>query len=459
MAQVFRSGTTSARHRVDVLHAHIAAISASSDCSALTSSTTSARQAAAFGRVGTRNPSDVVVVAAKRTAITRASKGAFKDTTPDNLLVAVFEATLNEARVKPAQIQDVVVGNVQQAGAYHLPARMAQLRCGFPVDVPLRAVNRQCASGLQAVADVATDIASGIIDVGMAAGVEHMTSGGSPNDGTMAVPPIDMEQVMQHDKARDCLVPMGVTSENVAFKYGVTRERQDAFASWSHDKALQAQATGAFNSEIVPVRLQVTTKDGGTPHVVVVDKDECPRSGSTPAVLSKLKPVFKPDGSTTAGNSSPLNDGAAAVLLMRRSEAERLGAPVLGVFRGFRAVGVEPACMGIGPSVAIPALLKDVGLTMRDIDVFEINEAFASQAVYCADVLGIPTVPGSRKLNPLGGAIALGHPLGCTGARQTATLLHYLKTLPLSSGKKGKLGVVSMCTAGGFGAAALFEGV
>ena len=214
----------------------------------------------------------------------------------------------------------------------------------------------------------------------------------------------------------------------------------------SHAKAINAIKKGLFKDEIVPVK--VTVKDEkGDEKEVVVDQDEGPREGTNLEGLAKLKPAFRKGGSTTAGNASQVSDGAAAVLLMRRSEAEKLGAPIIGVFRGFKVAGVPPEIMGIGPAFAIPALLQDVGLTVKDIDIYELNEAFGSQATYCAEKLGIP----DEKLNPLGGAIALGHPLGCTGARQVGTLLHQLRRT------KQKLGVVSMCIGTGMGAAAVFE--
>ena len=235
--------------------------------------------------------------------------------------------------------------------------------------------------------------------------------------------------------AKDTLTAMGITSENVAEKYGISRERQDRMAVQSHEKALKAQKAGLFKDEIVPVTVTVQDKDGNEKEVTVT-ADEGPKEGTTMEVLGKLKPAFKKGGSTTAGNASQVSDGAAAVILARRDFAEKNKLPILGVFRGFKAVGVDPALMGIGPLPAILSLSAATGVKLDDVDVFEINEAFASQASYVQDQLKIP----DAKLNPLGGAIALGHPLGCTGARQTATLLHQLKR----TGKK--LGVVSMCT-------------
>ncbi|NWW23164.1 THIKB thiolase, partial [Falcunculus frontatus] len=268
--------------------------------------------------------------------------------------------------------------------------------------------------------------------------------------------------MMDNPKARDCLIPMGITSENVAEKFGVSRKKQDAFALASQQKsppkyfnlsysfvtrAAKAQQMGLFKTEIVPVKTTVSDDDGNK-KTITVHQDEGIRPSTTLEGLAKLKPAFKEDGSTTAGNASQVSDGAAAVLLAKRSKAAQLGLPVLGVLRSFAVVGVPPDVMGIGPAYAIPVAVEKAGLTLNDIDIYEINEAFASQAVYCVEKLGIPM----EKVNPLGGAIALGHPLGCTGARQVVTLLNELK-------RRGKraYGVVSMCIGTGMGAAAVFE--
>lgn len=406
---------------------------------------TGASQVKTFGKVGTKSPSDVVIVSALRTAICKANKGKFKDTTPDDMLMPVLEAVLKQSKVPAAVLGDVIVGNVSTVGAYAMPARAAQLRAGYPAEVPLRTVNRQCSSGLQAVASIASEIAAGYIDAGVGAGVESMTMGGAPGDPS-TLPPFNMSAVFDHPLAAQCLNSMGETSEKVAEKFGVSREKQDGLAVKSHAKAANAIKKGLFKEEIVPVKVIVKDADGNEKEVIV-DTDEGPREGTNLEGLAKLKAAFRKGGSTTAGNASQVSDGAAAVLLMRRSVAEKLGAPIIGVFRGFKVAGLAPEIMGIGPALAIPELLKDTGLGISDIDIYEINEAFGSQAVYCVEKLGIP----EEKLNPLGGAIALGHPLGCTGARQVATLLHQLKR----TGKK--TGVTSMCIGTGMGAAALFE--
>ncbi|KAH7290385.1 hypothetical protein KP509_30G046000 [Ceratopteris richardii] len=250
-------------------------------------------------------------------------------------------------------------------------------------------------------------------------------------------------------KVQDCLLPMGVTSENVAERYNVTRRAQDEAAVTSHARAAAATAQGKFKDEIIPVETKLVDPKSGEEKPVVISVDDGIRPGTTLASLSKLKPVFKKNGSTTAGNSSQVSDGAGAVLLMKRGVALKKNLPILGVFRSFAAVGVDPAVMGIGPAVAIPAAVKAAGLEISDIDLFEINEAFASQYTYCLQKLGLDP----EKVNVNGGAIALGHPLGATGARATATLLHEMKR----RGKDCRFGVVSMCIGTGMGAAAVYE--
>ncbi|XP_004419563.1 PREDICTED: 3-ketoacyl-CoA thiolase, peroxisomal isoform X1 [Ceratotherium simum simum] len=384
---------------------------------------------------------DVVVVHGRRTAIGRAGRGGFKDTTPDELLSAVMTALLQDVKLSPAQLGDICVGNVLQPGAGAVMARIAQFLSDIPETVPLSTVNRQCSSGLQAVASIAGGIRNGSYDIGMACGVESMSLADRGNPGNIT------SRLMEKEKARDCLIPMGITSENVAEKFGISREKQDAFALASQQKAARAQSKGCFQAEIVPVTTTVHD-DKGTERSIIVAQDEGIRPNTTMEGLAKLKPAFKKGGSTTAGNSSQVSDGAAAILLARRSKAEELGLPILGVLRSYAVVGVPPDIMGIGPAYAIPVALQKAGLTVNDVDIFEINEAFASQAVYCVEKLGLPP----EKVNPLGGAVALGHPLGCTGARQVITLLNELK-------RRGKraYGVVSMCIGTGMGAAAVFE--
>lgn len=268
--------------------------------------------------------------------------------------------------------------------------------------------------------------------------MHQMGVGMNPDQFSAAIP--------DSANAMACLMPMGITSENVAAKYGIPRETQDAMAAESHKKALAAQSAGSFDSEIIPVKTKVKDAEGNAKEVTVA-KDEGPRAGTTAEGLSKLKAAFKAGGSTTAGNASQFSDGASLVLLARRSTAKQLGLPILARFRSYSVVGVDPALMGIRPAVAIPAALEKAQLSVGDIDIYEINEAFASQATMTVQHLNIP----AAKVNPKGGAIALGHPLGCTGSRQIATLLPELKR----TGKK--LGVVSMCIGTGMGPAGVIE--
>jgi len=388
----------------------------------------------------TKSDNDVVIVSAIRTPIGKAPRGSFKDTHPVDLLTTVLKATLDRTKIDPNSIEDVCVGNVSLFGAGATQARMALFLAGYPEKTSVMSVNRQCSSGLQAVASIANAIANGQIQIGLAAGFESMSRSKKPEEMEEINP-----KVFDNEKARECLFTMGQTSENVAERYGVTREVQDRFALESQQKALKAQKEGKFDAEIVPVVTQVIGADGET-KTITVTKDEGIRP-TTYEALVKLKPAFKEGGSTTAGNSSQTSDGAAAVLLMKRSIAKKLGLKVLGTFRGFATIGVPPSFMGIGPAFAIPKLLEQTGLKINDVDIYEINEAFASQAVYCVEKLGIP----KEKVNPNGGAIALGHPLGCTGARMVATLLNELHR------SKGKYGVISMCMGTGMGASALIE--
>ncbi|XP_075068285.1 3-ketoacyl-CoA thiolase, peroxisomal [Mixophyes fleayi] len=384
---------------------------------------------------------DIVIVHGRRTPICKAKRGGFKETTPDELLSCVMSAVLKDVNLKPELVGDICVGNVLQPGAGPLVARISQFLSEIPETVPSSCVNRQCSSGLQAIINIAGGIRNGSYDIGLACGVESMSLRSVGNPGDISPRTVD------NSTARDCLIPMGITSENVAEKFGITRQKQDAFSLASQQKAAAAQTSGRFKAEIVPVTTTFTDDQGNT-RTITVSEDEGIRANTTLEGLGKLRPAFKEGGSTTAGNASQVSDGAAAVLLSKRSTAMQLGLPIMGVLKSFAVIGVPPDVMGIGPAYAIPMALKKAGLTIHDIDVYEINEAFASQAVYCVEKLGIPV----EKVNPNGGAIALGHPLGCTGARQTVTLLNELKR----RGKRG-LGVVSMCIGTGMGAAAVYE--
>jgi acetyl-CoA acyltransferase len=390
--------------------------------------------------MSSKNPRDAVVVAAVRTPVTKAKRGALKDTRPDDLLTLAIQGLLAKVpSFNPAEVDDVIIGTAMPEGEQGMNmARTAALAAGVPYTVPAMTINRFCSSGLQSLGQAAAAINAGWTDAAITGGVESMSQipmGGdrpSPNPTLMSNNP-------------EVYTPMGITSEKVASRFGVTRAEQDAFAARSHVKAAAALAEGRFVEETVPVATR-TFKDGKWVDVVVT-ADDGVRADTTAEGLSKLKAAFSTTGTTTAGNSSQVSDGAAATLVMSRAKAESLGLPILGVVRSYAVVGVEPEVMGIGPAKAIPAALAKAGLSLGDIDVFEINEAFASQAVYCVRELGIDV----DKVNPNGGAIALGHPLGCTGAKLTATLLHEMKR------RSARYGVVSMCIGGGMGAAAVFE--
>lgn len=309
----------------------------------------------------------------------------------------------------------------------------------IPQSSSVMTVNRQCSSGLQAVATVASAIKNGYYDIGIGGGVESMTMHYGPQALNMNV----SEKILAYPPASDCLLPMGITSENVASKFGINREKQDQLALASHKKAATALQQELFTEEIIPV--ETSSEESG--EKIIIKTDDGIRGDVSLEGLKKLKTVFKEDGTTTAGNSSQVSDGAAAVLMMKRKTAKKLGLSVMAKFISFAVTGVPPSIMGIGPAVAIPEAVKKAGLQMKDIDIFEINEAFASQTVYCIEKLGLDI----NKVNPKGGAIALGHPLGCTGARQIATLLPELR-------RQGKsLGVISMCIGTGMGAAAVIE--
>jgi len=387
-----------------------------------------------------KNPRDPVVVAAVRTPVTKSKKGGLKDTRPDDLLMIALKGLLERVPgFDPASIDDVVVGTAMPEGEQGMNvARIASLGAGLPDSVPAMTLNRFCSSGLEALAQAGSNIAAGWYDVAIAAGVESMTMipmGGdrpSPNPTLMAEQP-------------DIYVTMGMTSENVCSRFGVPRADQDALAVRSHQKAAAAIAAGRFADEIVPVKTR--SFDGTAWKDVTISIDDGVRADTTAEGLGKLRAAFSKTGASTAGNSSQTSDGAAAVLVMAREKAEALGLTPLGVLRSYAVVGVPADIMGIGPAKAIPKALSKAGISVADVDLFEINEAFASQAIYCARELGLD----AEKVNVNGGAIALGHPLGCTGAKLTATLLHEM-------GRRGsRYGIVSMCIGGGMGAAAVFE--
>lgn len=393
------------------------------------------------GALTSQHADDVVIVSAVRTAITKGNKGGFKDTNVEDLLAGVLKATLDKTGIDPRLIEDVAVGTVLSPGGGATLFRAGSLVAGIPNTAAVNAVNRQCSSGLQAVVQIAHEIQSGMIEVGIGAGAESMTQ----HYGAGAMGSIS-EACEANEEAADCTVPMGITSENVAKEFNVTRVDQDRFAAESYRRAEAAQKAGLFNEEIVPLKAKFTDPKTGEEREIVVDRDDGIRAGTTYESLAKLKAAFDKDGFTTAGNASQVSDGAAAVLLMKRSKAQSLGLPIIGKFVAASVVGVPPRIMGVGPAYAIPAVLKKAGITKDDVDIFEINEAFASQALMSIRTVGIDLA----KVNPKGGAIAFGHPLGCTGARQISTLLTELKR----TGKQ--VGVTSMCIGTGMGMAAVF---
>jgi len=371
---------------------------------------------------------EAVIVSAVRTPVGKAVRGAYRDVRPEDLGAAVVRAAVERVPgLAPGDVEDVIIGCAMPEGQQGLNvARTISLHAGLPVSVPAQTVNRFCSSGLQTIAQAAERIMAGFADVIVAGGVESMSAvpmGGHtprPHPGIVADNPA-------------LYTAMGNTAEIVAERYAIPRDKQDAFAARSHERAIAAIAEGRFKDEIVPF--------------AGLDTDEGPRAGSTPEILGKLRPAFSAKGSVTAGNSSQMSDGAAAAVVMSRERAEALGAEILAIFRGYAVTGCNPDEMGIGPAFAIPKLLEMTGLSKDDIDLFELNEAFASQSVYVVETLGLDP----DKVNVNGGAIALGHPLGCTGAKLTATLLYELKR------RGGRYGVVTMCIGGGMGAAGLFE--
>jgi acetyl-CoA acyltransferase len=383
---------------------------------------------------------DIVIVDAVRSAVGRAIKGSLAQKRPDELAGEVIRGLL--ARVpnaKPELIEDVVLGCAMPEGEQGLNiARVAGFLGGLPDTTSAMTINRFCSSGLQALALAAGAIKLGSNDLVIAGGVESMSMVPMTGYKLSASP-----EAMEHFPA--VYTPMGITAENVAKRFGISRREQDEFAVKSQDKASAAIKAGRFDAEIVPVK--AISFDGNQRVLTDFKVDEMPRAGTTVEALAALKPAFSQGGSVTAGNASPLSDGAAAMLVATDAKARSLGLPKLGYLRGFVTVGVDPAIMGIGPEPAIRKLVERTGVSLDKIDVFEINEAFASQCVYVQKKLELP----DDKLNVNGGAIALGHPLGCTGAKLVATALHELRR------RKGRYAVVSMCIGGGMGAAGLLE--
>ncbi len=389
---------------------------------------------------------EAVIVSAARTAVGRAHKGSLRTVRPDDMGAAVIKAVIERAGIDASWVEDVIIGCAMPEAEQGMNvARIAALRAGLPNTVAGQTVNRFCSSGLQTIALAAQQILSGMGEVLIAGGTESMSMVSmidhaySPNPDLMAMNP-------------EVYMSMGLTAENVAERYNISRAEADAFALGSHQKAAAAQDAGAFVNEIVPLDVSITEFGAeGKPQTQAFEfkADECLRRDTNLDALAKLKPVFSTDGSVTAGNASPMSDGAAAVLVMSANKARELGLKPLARFISFAVGGVAPEVMGIGPTVAIPKALKLAGLTLEDIDLFELNEAFAAQALAVIKTLGID----QRKVNVNGGAIALGHPLGCTGAKLTVSLINEMPR------RNARYGMVTMCVGGGMGAAGIFEGI
>lgn len=395
-------------------------------------------------------PREAVVVASSRSGLAKSFRGSFNMTRPEDLAAHCIQDVLRKTpQLDPAEIEDVILGCACPYGAQGMNvARRVAILAGLPVSVPGTTVNRFCSSGLQAIAIAAHEIVQEGADVAIGGGVESISLVGRETDPHPRLLEMKPGLYMQ----------MGVTAEVVAKRYGISREAQDEYALESQRRTARAQREGFFSEEIAPMRVTMAIIDKKTGErigtkEVCCDRDECNRSDSTLEGLLALKPHFDPDsgqGSVTAGNSSQLSDGASATLLMSRERADKLGLSYKLIFRGFVVSGCEPDEMGIGPVFAVPKLLNRHSLTISDIDLWELNEAFAVQVVYCRDRLGIPM----EKLNVNGGSISIGHPFGMTGSRMTGTLANEMARRPES-----RLGVVTMCVGGGQGAAGLFEAV
>ncbi|KAI9453993.1 3-ketoacyl-CoA thiolase [Russula earlei] len=406
------------------------------------------------GQLMQKKSDDTVITFAKRTAMGRAKKGQLKDVPVDELLHALFKATLEKTKLNPSSIDDICVGTDIRAppldcpqvwrhketktgkGTCHPPSplyvsRAAALAAGIPDSVPISTVNRLCSSGLMAIRNIAHSIRAGEISLGVAVGVESMSLNPRPT-------PAIVEAVSENRRAHNCIQPMGWTSEMLAQAYNISRQKQDEYALISHARAAKAVAEGVFSEEILPIEIRGT----------VISADDTVRPNVSAEGLAALKPSFPEWGeaSTTAGNASGVGDGAALCVVTTRARAEAEGYDVLAKFVGTAIVGVEPRYMGIAPIYAIPKALAQAGLDMEDIDVYEINEAFASQFAYCVEQLDIPI----NKINPNGGSIALTHPLGMTGVRQVVTGLEELRR------RNGNLLCTSMCIGSGMGAAGIF---
>ena len=389
---------------------------------------------------------EAVIVAISRTAVGKAMRGSAKNARSDEMAAAVVKDLMRQTdgELDPADIDDVIIGCAMPEGSQGMNfARVIALRAGLPVETPGQTVNRFCSSGLQTIALAASGIIANQADAVIAGGAESMSA--VPMSGHRFSP---NPHLALHEP--NVYMSMGLTAERVVSEFGINRRDMDEFACHSHRKAAAAADAGKFAEEIVPFAWQETVIGAdGMPATVskVIDADEHLRRETTLAALAALQPAFKPQGSVTAGNSSPLSDGAAAVIVMERGKAEALGLEPLARLVGFAVAGVRPEIMGVGPIKAVPKVLKRCGLTLDDIDLIELNEAFASQSLAVMRELEL----NPEIVNVNGGAIALGHPLGCTGAKLTVQIIHEMKR------RGGRYGLVTMCIGGGMGAAGVFE--
>ena len=397
---------------------------------------------------------EVVIASAVRTPVGKAPRGALRAVRPDDLAaIAIRRAMADLPGLDPREVDDVILGCAMPEAEQGMNvARIASLRAGLPVEIPAMTINRFCASGLQAIAMAAERIAIGGADVIIAGGTESMSL--IPMGGNKISPD---PWLMEHYP--DAYLNMGMTAENIARKYSISREEADEFAIGSHQKALAAMAEGKFDDEIVEVDVQCTEVSNGhlKTRKICFRKDEGPRADSTREVLAKLKPAFHAKGTVTAGNRSQMSDGASAAVMMSAERALATGVRPLARFVAFAVAGCAPEEMGLGPVAAIPKVLQLAGLTLEQIDVIELNEAFAAQSLAVIRLAGLD----ESRVNPNGGAIALGHPLGCTGAKLTATLLRALarRNARPNTENGRRYGMVTMCVGGGMGAAGIFEGL
>jgi acetyl-CoA acyltransferase len=387
---------------------------------------------------------EAVIVSSVRTAVGKSGKGALRTTRPDDLAAVAIKGALDRVpQINPREIEDVIIGCATPEAEQGMNvARIASLRAGLPVEVSAMTINRFCSSGLQAISLAADSVMTGRAEIAIGGGTESMSMIPMGGNKVSANPWLV-------NNYPDTYLSMGLTAERLARRFGITREQADEFSLNSHKKALAAIAAGNFENEIVPVPVSFTTPNGTSPKRIDITfkVDEGPRADTTMDALAKLKPAFHAKGTVTAGNSSQTSDGAAASVVMSAEKAQQLGIKPLARFVAFATAGYKPEEMGLGPVYAIPKVLKMTGLKLEDISVIELNEAFAAQALSVIKEAGLDI----NKINPNGGAVALGHPLGCTGAKLTATIIRELKR------KNGKYGIVTMCIGGGMGAAGVIE--